>query len=48
MQEQGEKYAQYSLGKMYERGDGITQDYDKAIEWYQKQLTKDMKRLVMS
>ena len=29
--------AQYNLGEMYERGGyGVTQDYEKAAQWYQK------------
>ena len=26
----------YSLGGMYERGEGVVKDYDKARAWYQK------------
>ena len=30
--------AAYLLGKMYEEGQGIPQDYEKAIKWYEKAL----------
>ena len=32
---QGDAIAQFRLGVMYERGDGVTQDYIKAKEWFQ-------------
>jgi hypothetical protein len=28
--------AQFALGIMYEEGRGLTQDYEKALEWYRK------------
>ena len=28
--------AQYRLGEMYERGEGVKKDIDKAIMWYEK------------
>jgi TPR repeat protein len=34
--EQGEAEAQFNLGLMYYQGDGVTQDYQKAYEWFQK------------
>jgi len=34
--EQGNAYAQYSLGQMYRQGRGVTQDYKQAASWYQK------------
>ena len=34
--EQGYANAQYSLGDCYYFGNGVTQDYAKAVEWYQK------------
>ncbi len=34
--EQGNAYAQYSLGQMYRQGRGATQDYKQAVSWYQK------------
>ena len=33
---QGNASAQYNLGVMYYKGDGILQDHSKAIEWFQK------------
>ncbi|WP_081827977.1 protein kinase domain-containing protein [Oribacterium sp. FC2011] len=32
----GDKYGMYHLAYMYQCGDGIKQDYEKAIEWYEK------------
>jgi hypothetical protein len=32
--ERGDSAAQYELGRMYEGGRGVTQDYGKAVEWY--------------
>ena len=34
--EQGDARAQYYLGLLYEKGDGVPQDYGKAREWYEK------------
>ena len=34
--EQGQKDAQFYLGKMYESGEGLSQDFDQAKKWYQK------------
>ena len=36
MAAQGNNEAQYTLGEMYEHGRGVQQDYDTAIEWYNK------------
>ena len=33
---QGHANAQYSLGLMYEDGEGVPQDYSNAMEWYLK------------
>lgn len=33
---QGNASAQFNLGLMYDRGEGVRQDYAKAIEWYTK------------
>jgi TPR repeat protein len=33
--ESGDSKAQYALGKMYEFGRGVRQDYKEAIKWYQ-------------
>ena len=32
--EQGNAYAQFNLGSMYEYGDGVPQDYSTAVKWY--------------
>ena len=34
--EQGNAYAQFSLGVMYANGQGVTQDYKEAVEWYRR------------
>ncbi len=34
--EKGVAKAQHSLGLMYERGEGVPQDYAKAVKWYRK------------
>ena len=34
--EQGNAEAQFNLGVMYDNGQGVKQDYFKAVEWYQK------------
>ena len=34
--DQGSANAQYNLGEMYQHGQGVTQDYQKATEYYQK------------
>jgi TPR repeat protein len=34
--EQGEAHAQYNLGLLYARGQGVPRDYAKAAEWYRK------------
>jgi len=34
--EMGVAEAQYNLGVCYERGDGVAQDYEKAVYWYKK------------
>jgi TPR repeat protein len=34
--EQGDANSQYNLGLLYARGEGVPQDYQKAIGWYQK------------
>ena len=31
---QGYAYAQYNLGQMYRRGQGVPQDYETAVKWY--------------
>ena len=32
--EQGDASAQFNLGKMYDEGDGVPQDYKTAVKWY--------------
>ncbi len=32
--EAGHAYAQAILGKMYENGEGVPQDYKEAVKWY--------------
>lgn len=32
--ERGDAAAQYELGRMYQSGRGVTQDYRKAVDWY--------------
>ena len=32
--EQGNADAQYNLGLMYKKGEGVTQDYKIALKWY--------------
>jgi TPR repeat protein len=34
--EQGDAEAQYNLGLMYDKGQGVVQDYKKAVKWYRK------------
>ena len=34
--EQGDSYAQWWLGLCYYDGNGVNQDYSKAVEWYRK------------
>ena len=34
--EQGDARAQFYLGMLYENGDGVPEDYEKAREWYMK------------
>ena len=34
--EQGESWAQYNLGIMYDNGLGVLQDYKEAVKWYTK------------
>ena len=32
--EQGDAYAQYTLGLMYAKGQGMPQDFVQAVKWY--------------
>ena len=34
--EQGNAYAQFGIGLMYDRGEGVPQDYQQAVVWYTK------------
>ncbi|MGH7181126.1 MAG: tetratricopeptide repeat protein, partial [Nitrospiraceae bacterium] len=34
--EQGDAKAQYNLGVMYDKGQGLPQDYQEALKWYRK------------
>ena len=34
--QQGDAYAQYNLGVMYEKGQGVRQDYAEAVKWYRQ------------
>jgi len=34
--DQGDAGVQFSLGIMYEQGQGVTQDYEEAVRWYRK------------
>ncbi len=34
--EQGDAYAQYNLGFMYDNGEGVPRDYAEAARWYRK------------
>ncbi len=34
--EQGHAYAQFTVGLMYENGDGVSKDIDEARKWYRK------------
>lgn len=34
--ERGDAKAQFSLGGMYDRGEGVGQDYNQAVSWYRK------------
>lgn len=34
--EQGDPEAQYYVGRMYEKGQGVKKDYDEMVKWYRK------------
>lgn len=34
--EKGNSTAQFNLGQMYEQGEGVDQNYQKAVKWYQR------------
>ncbi|WP_143810184.1 tetratricopeptide repeat protein, partial [Oenococcus oeni] len=37
----GDITSEYSLGQIYEKGQGIKQDYSKAMSWYKKSAAND-------
>src|SRR5690606_10862479 len=37
----GDALAQYNLGVMYAKGQGVAQSYPKAVEWYSKAATQE-------
>ncbi len=39
--EKGSAEAQYQIGVMYHRGQGVLQEYPKAVYWYQKAADQD-------
>jgi TPR repeat protein len=41
--EQGYATAQYSLGQVYEYGDGVPQDYTQAMRWYRQAADQGFK-----
>jgi TPR repeat protein len=42
--EQGNANAQYFLGAMYDKGEGVAQDKKKAFEWYTKAVEQGNKK----
>ncbi len=38
--EQGHVQAQFNLGIMYSKGQGVTQDYEEAVKWKLKAVEK--------
>ncbi|ETX62230.1 hypothetical protein P835_03632 [Citrobacter portucalensis] len=41
--EQGDVKAQFELGSFYEHGNGVTQDYTRALKWYRKSAEQGYK-----
>lgn len=39
--EQGWYQEQYDIASLYEKGEGVEQDYEKALYWYQKAAEED-------
>ncbi|MDE7381637.1 MAG: sel1 repeat family protein, partial [Muribaculaceae bacterium] len=39
--EQGHVGAEYSLGVMYENGEGVKPNYNEAVKWYRKAADKE-------
>src|SRR5262245_5985466 len=42
MAEEGNTYAQFTIGKMFANGEGVNKDYQKAALWYQKAAEQGM------
>ena len=42
--EQGDANAQYFLGAMCDKGEGVAQDKNKAVEWYTKAIEQGNKK----
>src|SRR5258708_21444568 len=40
--EEGNSYAQFTIGKMYANGEGTSRDYKKAAMWYRKAADQGM------
>src|SRR5262245_27105093 len=40
--EQGDASAQYRLGRIYERGKGVNENYHRALHWYRKAANANM------
>ncbi len=40
MAEQGDTDAQYILGVMYDRGDGVPEDDKQAVKWFRQRLKR--------
>ena len=38
--EEGDPMAQYELGIMYQNGEGVPQNYSKAVKWFRKSAEK--------
>jgi TPR repeat protein len=39
--EQGYAFAQYDLGVMYDKGEGVLKDYPQAVKWYRLAAEQD-------
>ena len=40
---QGDKKAQYDLGVIYSKGEGVSQNYEEAFKWYKKSAQQGYK-----
>ena len=36
IEDEGDAVAQFTIGKLYETGEGVEQDYAEAVKWYRK------------